>query len=89
MQYIRRHYWANDESLAPNVMFCAIVRNGETVHWDRPPGTMKLSVTTPIGDEAFSLPFEIEAGRTYFVDYSYMSADFAVSGVKRAVSGRD
>lgn len=39
---------------------------------------MRLEVITEGGDQAFSEPFQVEANKTYTVDYYYMSAKFKI-----------
>ncbi len=47
------------------------VDSGETISWDRPPGTMRLEVFTPGGDQGFMRPIEVKAGFVYRITYDY------------------
>lgn len=67
--------------IMPNARYVGSVLSGESIVFDRPAGTMQLKVITTGGDEAFAPNFQIEAGKKYFVSYSY-----AFSGVGFALS---
>jgi hypothetical protein len=68
----------NTQALSPNYSLAGIVKSGETIVWDRDPGTMQLQVITIGGDQAFAPSFKVEAGKTYVVTYTYMKAYFEI-----------
>jgi len=79
---IRWNSMMNSSGLEPNVHIVSIfVDAGNFVSWERLPGVAKIEVITSGGDQAFALPFAVESGYTYLVDYLYASSKFIVRRV--------
>jgi hypothetical protein len=71
-------FYSHPQELVPNASLAGIVRSGETIVWQRAPGTVQLEVITTGGDQAFAPAFKVEAGKTYEVTYTYMKASFEI-----------
>lgn len=68
---VQLYGWTVGEYFAPNAAFMGLVRSGETIVFDRPPGQMRLKAITTGGDEGVAPAFNVEAGKSYNVDYAY------------------
>jgi hypothetical protein len=75
-------YWESSQVLTPNVRLAGVVKSGGIVGWDRKPGKVRIEVIVPNGDQGFCPSFNAEAGRTYFIDYYYMKANFKIAEVQ-------
>ena len=74
--------YINNEPHKPNAWLAGVVDTGQTIYWDRLPGKMKLEVITEGGDQIFAETFNLEAGKSYIVDYSYGKSKFEISEKK-------
>jgi hypothetical protein len=63
---------------SPNAQYLGTVKSGGTIIWDRAPGSVRLEVISLGGDQAFAPPFEVQAGKTYVVNYDYPGARFEI-----------
>jgi hypothetical protein len=72
-------FWISTQNLSPNARLAGVVKSGDVAGWDRKPGKIRIEVIVPNGDQGFCPAFIAEAGKTYFVDYYYMKADFRIS----------
>lgn len=76
------YFHFNTQVLTPNARLTGVVKNGETIVWNRAPGVVQLEVITLGGDQAFAPAFNVEAGKTYEVSYTYMKAMFEITEKK-------
>jgi hypothetical protein len=51
---------------------------GDHLIYERPPGTMKLEIFSPNGDQAFAPWVNVEGGKTYRVEYYYLGPKFDI-----------
>jgi hypothetical protein len=72
------YYYICTSGITMNTRVVGAVGSGTTICWDRPAGVMMLQDITSGGDQAFALPFKVEAGKTYTVSYTYMKALFEI-----------
>lgn len=70
-------------AMAPNCAFVGSMKSGGYALYDRPPGTLRLRIVTPGGDEAFAPDFAVDADKRYVIDYQY-----GISGVQFTIHER-
>lgn len=72
-------FWKNKQPLPANARMVGVVKSGQLIGWERPPGKVKLEVIVPNCDQTFSPFFNAEEGHTYFVDFFYTKSLFKVA----------
>ena len=79
--------WASDifninyQSLVPNAQLLGFVKSGETLVWDRDPGTIQFEYIDGFGYQTFCPAYKVEAGNVYLVEFNYGKASYTITKV--------
>ncbi len=69
--YINDVYRFNIQSYEANSQFLDMIKNNETIIWDRPSGIMKLEYIDAFENSAISPEIEVKQGHTYLIEFTY------------------